>query len=92
MTILRRLKNYLSTKAYNKYRKQPCPKCSVLLKKFNSEQKRSWKYMFTGFVEKGTKGTLIARICGSCGYKDTRAYFVSDEAKLHNNFTFKVEK
>ncbi|GAF94684.1 unnamed protein product [marine sediment metagenome] len=81
MTILKKFRNYLSTKAYLKYKQKPCSKCG----KFN------WKYCYSPYYQKGKKGVIEARICGNCGYKDGDGHFISDKIKLNTNLDFKVE-
>jgi len=82
MTILKKLQNYLNTRDYLKYRKKHCPKCNRL----------NWKYLFSPMISKKEKGTLEARICGNCGFKDPEGFFISGELKLNKNFKLKIEK
>ena len=82
MTILKKLKNYLSTRAYLKYRKKPCPKCNNL----------NWKYCFAPFVhQSGKKGAIEGRTCGNCGYKDPEGHFIDNEIKLNKHFKFNIK-
>ena len=82
MTILKKLKNYLSSRAYQKYRRKSCLKCGIL----------NWKYSFAPYIQNGKKGTLEARICGNCGYKDPKGHFISDEIKLDKNLKFNIKQ
>lgn len=82
MNIFTKILKYFKLREYLKYKKSSCPYCG----KFH------WKYCFAPTIQNGVKGTLEARICGNCGYKDTEGHFISSETKYNGVASFKTKQ
>ena len=82
MNILKKILQYFKLRQYQKYKKSPCPYCNKL----------NWKYCYAPSVQNNKKGVIEARVCGNCGLKDGKGYFISDKLKFNNNCNLKITK